>query len=252
MRRITSVEILDQGLASRQEVESNLSDLWRINRYFGGVASSRRLLARFFERTAKRHLRVLEVGAGDGRLAARLRDDLSRQGITAEFVVLDRQLTHLLAGRPAAEGVHPVVADAIELPFAAGSFDLATCNLLFHHFSGEQALAVLRNLAAVARHGVLINDVERSWLAYLFVRFVPWFWRARISRLDGMASIRQAYTATELEGIAQAAGFKNFEVYRIALCRLGLVLWKSSADGFRHGRDQIEVQTQEESYEYAP
>jgi ubiquinone/menaquinone biosynthesis C-methylase UbiE len=226
MRRVTSVELLDQGLASRQELEGNLNDLWRANRYLGGVSSSRRLLRRFFERSPRRHLRVLEVGAGDGRLAGRLRRDLSRQGIKAEFVVLDRRLDHLLSGRPVAEGLRPVAADLMELPFAEGSFDLATCNLVFHHFSGDQALAMLRNLAAVVRGAVLISDLERHWLPYLFARYAPWFWQVRVSRLDGMASVRQAYTRSELEEIARAAGFRDFEVHRIVPYRLGLVLWK--------------------------
>jgi ubiquinone/menaquinone biosynthesis C-methylase UbiE len=229
MRRVTSLEILDQGLASPEELEGNLNDLWRINRYLGGVACSRRLLGRFLDRAPKRNLRVLEVGAGDGRLAALLRRDLHRQGITAEFVVLDRRLDHLLAGSPGADGLHPVVADALSLPFAEGSFDLATCNLLFHHFSGGEALAMLRSLAATVSGAVLINDLERHWLAYLFVRFAPWFWRERVSRLDGMASVRQAYTRPELEVIAKAAGFTDFEVHRIAPYRLGLVLWKDRA-----------------------
>ena len=230
MRRVTSIEMLDQGLDSREELLGNLRDLWRINRYLGGVASSRRLLERFLERAGQRRLRILEVGAGDGRMAAQLRRDLSRRGIKAEFIVLDRRLTHLLAGEPVAEGLHPVVADALHLPFAEGTFDLAFCNLLFHHFSGVQALAILRNLAAVAQGAVLINDLERHWLAYLFVRFAPqFFWHARVTRLDGVASVRQAYTRSELEGIARAAGFSEFEVHRIVPYRLGLVLWKVQA-----------------------
>src|ERR1700722_4999045 len=179
MRRVPSIELLDQGIASRKELEGNMNDLWRANRYLGGVSGSHRLLGRFLERAPRRHLRVLEVGAGDGRLAARLRRDLNRQGITADFVVLDRRLEHLLAGRPGAEGLRPVVADTLQLPFAEGSFDLATCNLLFHHFSGGQALTMLRSLARVARGAVLINDLERHWLAYLFARFAPLFWQER-------------------------------------------------------------------------
>lgn len=221
--------MLDLGLATRDEIKANFDDLWRINRYLGGVACSRRLLGRFFERATKRKLRVLDVGAGDGRLAAQLQSELARQGIAAEFVVLDRRLDHLLTGVPRAAGVKAVVADALALPFAEGSFDVATCNLLFHHFSGPRALAVLRSLARVARDAVLINDLERHWLAYLFVRFVPWFCRERVSRLDGIASVRQAYTSLEVESMARAAGFSDFEIHRVVPYRLGVLLWKAPA-----------------------
>src|SRR6516164_728872 len=100
MRRITSIELLDQGVASIEEIRGNLADLWRVNRYLGGVSNNMRLLRRFFHRTGKRRVRVLEVGAGDGRLAACLGRELRQQGIEAEFFVLDWRLGHLLAGRP--------------------------------------------------------------------------------------------------------------------------------------------------------
>ncbi|HEY6291640.1 MAG TPA: methyltransferase domain-containing protein [Terriglobia bacterium] len=227
MRRITSVELLDLGLLKPDEVQGNLDDLWRINRYLGGVSGSLSLLGRYFRRTGRRRLRVLDVGAGDGRLAGSLRRELRHWGIEAEFFVLDCRLSHLEVGRPVTEGLHPVVANAVALPFRERSFDLVTCNLFLHHFSGERALALLGALGSVARDAVVINDLARHWLPFLFVRVAPWFWRHRASRLDGMASVRQAYTRSELEELASAAGFGDFEVYPMAPFRLGLTLWNT-------------------------
>jgi SAM-dependent methyltransferase len=208
-----------------EEIQGNLADLWRVNRYLGGVSNNMRLLRRFFRRTGKLRVRVLEVGAGDGRLAAHLRRELRKQGVAADFFVLDCRLCHLLAGRPDAPGVHPVVADALALPFAQSTFDIVTCNLFLHHFSGARALQLLTALASVAREAVLINDLRRHWLPYWFVRLTPWLWREEMSRLDGMASTRQAYTRAELIELAGAARFSDFEVHRLAPFRLGLVLW---------------------------
>lgn len=229
MRRISSVELLDHGLLTADELHTNLDDLWHVNRYLGGVSGTLCLFGRFLLRTGKRRARVLEVGAGDGRLAGRLRSELRRRGVEAHFSVLDYRQSHLQVGRPVADGLHPVVANALALPFREGSFDLVICNLFFHHFSGEQALALLGSLAAVAHDAIIINDIERHWLPYLFVRLAPWFWRHRVSRLDGVASVRQAYTQPELNELASAAGFGDFEVHRIVPFRLGLVLWKTPA-----------------------
>ncbi|HXJ91662.1 MAG TPA: methyltransferase domain-containing protein [Terriglobia bacterium] len=225
MRRVTSIELLDQGAGSLEEIQGNLADLWRVNRYLGGVFNNLRLLRQFFRQTEKRRVRVLEVGAGDGRLAARLRRELSKQGIDADFFVLDCQLSHLLMGRPDTQEVHPVVADALALPFAPSSFDIVTCNLFLHHFSGARALQLLKALASMAREAVLINDLRRHWLPYWFVRLTPWLWRVEMSRLDGMASARQAYTRAEVVALASAASLGDFEVHRLAPFRLGLVLW---------------------------
>jgi len=73
---------------------------------------------------------------------------------------------------------------------------------MLHHFSGERAIQLLNTLASAARDAVMINDLHRHWLPWFFVRAVPWFWSHRVSRLDGAASVRQAYTAPELIDLA--------------------------------------------------
>lgn len=225
MRRNPSLELLDSGLLSQDEIRSNLDDLWRINRYLGGVSGCLHLLAYALGRTGRRRLRVLEVGAGDGRVAGRMCQILRQRGIEAEFFTVDRRLKHVQLGRPGLEGIHPIVANALMLPFKEGSFDLVTCNLLLHHFSGKEAVGLLAALGSVARHAVLINDIERHWLPYLLFRATSWLWRSNVSRLDGLASIRQAYRGSELKELASAAGFDDFEVHQMVPFRLGLVLW---------------------------
>lgn len=226
MRRITTTELLDDDLGTPDEISTSLDDLWRINRHLGGVSSSLRMLGRFFSRTGAQSACILDVGCGDSRLAAYLRKVLSRRGIRAEFFVLDRRLTHLKSGKPAAIGLQPVVADVFAMPFAEGSFDLVMCNLFLHHFSGEKARELLRLLAAVAKSAVLVNDLERHVLPLLFIRLGYPFARSRLTRHDGPASVRQAYTRGELQALASDAGFRNFEVRRVPPYRLGLTLWK--------------------------
>jgi ubiquinone/menaquinone biosynthesis C-methylase UbiE len=229
MRRVPCEELLDYDRGSPEEVAGNLDDLWAINRWLGGISTWRALLDAFFARAGRHPVRILEVGAGDARLACRLRFELAQRGITARFVVLDRRITHLLHGQVPADGLQPIVADALALPFPERSFDVAMCNLVFHHFSGPAAVAFLHALGRVAREAVLINDLERHWLPYAFIRLVPGFTSNRMSRHDAAASVRQAYTRQELAALAREAGFQDFEVRRFLLFRLGLILWKSHA-----------------------
>lgn len=227
MRRTTSVELLDDDRGTPAEIERSLDDLWRINRWLGGVSSSLHLLERFFARTGPHPVRVLDVGAGDSRLAGRLQSELRRRNLRAEFVVLDRRWSHLRRGDPAASGLKPVVADVFNLPFPDGSFNVVMSNLFFHHFSGDAAQNLLRRLAGVASEAVVVNDLERNLLPYLFIRLGYPFARSPITRHDGPASVRQAYTRRELRALAEDAGFRDFEVRRLVPFRLGLTLWKN-------------------------
>lgn len=227
MRRVTTEELLDNDRGTPQEIARSFDDLWRINRWLGGMSNCLQMTGRVFARTGARTARILDVGAGDARLAQRLQEELSRRGIRAQFVALDRRITHLRNGE--SNGLPVVAADVFNLPFAEGSFDIVMCNLFLHHFSGPNAVDLLRRMALVARDAVIINDLERNLLPYLFIRAAFPFARSRITRFDGPASVRQAYTREELRRLAESAGFRNFEINRMGAYRLGLTIWKGNA-----------------------
>lgn len=227
MRRVPSQEWLDDDLGTPGEIEQSFDDLWRINRWLGGTSGCLRLLGQFYARTGRRHARILEVGSGDSRLAAHLREELARRSLSAEFVVVDRRLSHLKNYHHFCQGLSRVVGDALEIPFARESFDAVMCNLFLHHFSGEQAAELLQRLAEAATGAVLINDLERHILPYLFIRIALPFARSRITRHDGPASVRQAYTRNELRALVLQAGFSKFEIKRLPAFRLGATIWKT-------------------------
>jgi SAM-dependent methyltransferase len=225
--RVPSQEWLDDDLGTSEEIRQSFDDLWRINRWLGGVSGCLRLLDRYFDRRGSRHARILEVGAGDSRLAAHLQSELARRNRSVEFVALDRRLSHLRNGNHSLGMLSRVAADVSHLPFAEKSFAVVICNLFLHHFSGDEAVKLLQQFAGVASDAVLVNDLERNLLPYLFIRLGWPFARSRITRHDGAASVRQAYTKDELAALAVRAGFANFEVERLPAFRLGLALWKT-------------------------
>ena len=136
MRRITCSELLDEDRGTPRDIQNSLDDLWRINRWLGGVTSSLRLLEGVWARAEVHPVRILDVGAGDARLAVHLQMELRKRGVRAEFTVLDRHVTHLRNGHRSAAVPQSVVADALALPFAEGSFNVVMCNLFFHPFFG--------------------------------------------------------------------------------------------------------------------
>jgi ubiquinone/menaquinone biosynthesis C-methylase UbiE len=226
MRRVPSQEWLDDDIGTPEEIRQSFDDLWRINRWLGGVSGCLHLLDHFFARRGSRRARVLDIGSGDARLAAHLQSELMRRNRNVQFVALDRRLSHLRNGSHSAGKLPRVAADIFNCPFAENSFDAVMCNLFLHHFSGDEAVKLLQRFAGMATDAVLINDLERHPLPFAFIH-IPWpFARSRITRHDGAASVRQAYTKDELAALARRAGFARFEVERLPAFRLGLTLWK--------------------------
>ena len=226
--RIESDEILDEQNAPRADMERSLRDLRRINRYLRGITVYRRMLAHF---AAARS--VLDVGTGTS-------DDLEAVPHIPLRIGLDFKIEHLVygveqasglppkaRGTPAPHRIHRVVGDAQRLPFRDGAVDVVTSAHFFHHFSPDENVAILRESLRVARDGVAVNDTQRHLLAWLFIKLVAALHLVgRITRYDGPASVRQAYTLDEARGIAERVKAK-FAIVRMWPFRLGILLWKT-------------------------
>ena len=55
--------------------------------------------------------------------------------------------------------------DLFDLP-AGNLYDIVHSTLVLHHFNGESAARALQKMHALARHGVVVNDLHRHPAAY--------------------------------------------------------------------------------------
>jgi ubiquinone/menaquinone biosynthesis C-methylase UbiE len=142
---------------------------------------------------------------GDDRGQARR---LGRQGRQARVVVVERDAAALALARRVSVAYPEIAlvrADASALPFRRGAFDVVTSGLLLHHLEPDAAVATLRDMAAVARGGVLVNDLLRTRLAWGLVWLATRLCAChRFSRHDGPLSVRRAYSPDELRRLAEA------------------------------------------------
>jgi hypothetical protein len=224
MQRVNTQEILDSDACPPVEVETSLRDLCRINRWFGGVATTRRLIERVASATGTRHFSVLEVAAGFGEVSRIAGQQLARKDITLKVTDLDRVRTHLLRGNRA------VVADALALPFPDCSFDLVSCSLFAHHLEPTDLVRFAGEALRVSRFAILVNDLVRHplHLALVYAGFP--LMRSYVSRVDGLASVRRAYVPEEMRRILSAAAkpAPRIEISRHFLFRMGAIAWKDS------------------------
>src|SRR4051794_38072521 len=70
-KREQQPELLNQEVGSLADVCSNLTEMWRLNRYFGGVESLTRHLYPLL-RQGSQPLRVVDIGTGSGEMGALL------------------------------------------------------------------------------------------------------------------------------------------------------------------------------------
>ena len=196
-------ELLDGRELHALELRRNLGEMAMLNRLPGGVASSVSAVVRLLEPGSA----VLDVGTGSADFAHRL-----RQRTQGPIVLADVDAEVLEVARSNVAGMDDVTlleADVRALPLKDGAVGVAHSSLLLHHLDPPDAVAALAEMRRVALHGVVVNDLRRSRLAYAMTAVpILALARARSTRHDGLLSARRAYTVDELDDLAADAGLR--------------------------------------------
>jgi SAM-dependent methyltransferase len=168
-----------------------------VNRWLGARRSLLGAARPYLDRARPR---LLDVGCGSADLAA-----LMVRAAPALFAVgVDLKLLHV---KQAPACVRTVVADVRQLPFPPLSFDVVTACLFLHHFDARQLAPVLRSLWQLAGRALIVSDLQRARVPYVFGRAAfGWLFRSRVSVQDGLISIRRGFTCDELRQAFREAG----------------------------------------------
>ncbi len=210
--RSAQQEIMDDVSIQDARLDDALRELAVINARLGGDATSRKGVRQCLGRMpARETLSVLDVGAGGAGLLPVIASLHPRIAVTS----LDLNLG---ACRRAA-GMRPsgpvVNGSAFALPFRDRSFDIVHASLFLHHLTERDLGAVLPSLHAIARHGVVINDLRRSVVSWIGVALLTrMFSRSEMIRHDAPLSVRRGFTRGELTRLCSALASGSFTIQR--------------------------------------
>lgn len=201
-------ELLDQKSGNAREVEKSLRDIARINQFLGGADVIENALWPLLENRSE--ATVLDVGTASADIPRRLVRSAEKRGIKLTILAADLLERHLRIARRDCAGfpaIFPLGADAFSLPLRDQSVDVVLASLFLHHFRAPQIALLLREFERVSRAGFICNDTVRDAVPLAFFRIAaPIFARSYLTRYDGAASIRRAYTAPEMREIVAESG----------------------------------------------
>jgi 2-polyprenyl-3-methyl-5-hydroxy-6-metoxy-1,4-benzoquinol methylase len=198
--------------------EAALDGLARLNRWSRAAPTLWSAVARLARGAgaARRPLRLLDVACGGGDVPVALALRARRAGLDLQVSACDRSPTALTRARAHAlrHGADvrftpcDVLADALP-----GPAEIVTCSLFLHHLTDAQAVALLAGLGAAATRAVLVADLRRTRaglaLAGACTRLAT---RSPLVHADGPASVRAAFTPSELADLARRAGLHDARV----------------------------------------
>jgi hypothetical protein len=203
MKREVVPEILDRLPPEDPAARASRRDLRRINAWMGNET----WLESVLRSEAKPGDKILELGAGDGALAGKVRPALPE---SVRWTGLD------LAPKPDRWEGGWIQGDLLEAGWPEA--DIVVANLVLHHFGPE----------ALERLGRRIPAGVRTWVANEPARRARHVWQTRllfllganaVTRHDAPASVRAGFAGDELP---EALGFSEREwAWRVELTGWG-------------------------------
>ena len=223
-------ELMDDPALDASEHRRALAGLARINAVSRAGAGLWRSVQGLIGQ--KRIVSLLDVAVGSGDVLVDTSLRAKRQGVALALEACDISPEALAATSRRAEdaglgiGMHrrDVVRDG--LPHADASVDVVTCSLFLHHLTEAQAIGVLREMARVARLGVVVSDLRRCREGRLSAVVVSrLLTRSRVVWVDAVRSYEGAFEVGEMRSMANAAGMAGAIVERSWPLRMTLV-WR--------------------------
>ena len=227
-------ELLDTpGTVSATTLAHNLRDIRRVNRFAGGTAVVLRHLPALLGGVSRgTPVTLLDIATGSGDIPRALVRWGRRRGYDLRVLATDVSEGVLAVARRETVDEPAIaleVCDARALPYRDGAFDIAVCSLALHHFRRAEAIRVLAEMGRVARRGVILNDLVRTWPGYVGAWLLGNATTTnRLTRHDAPLSVLRAFTPDELAAMAREAGLTDIAVTPHLFWRMALVARRSA------------------------
>jgi ubiquinone/menaquinone biosynthesis C-methylase UbiE len=201
-QRSEQAELMDNFTGPIEELETVLNDITRVNRVLGGNKITLDAVFKLIEVYPKESYTILDMGCADGNMLRTIAKEAKKRNIKVKLIGVDLNADALKLARRASLDFPEITYKAMDIlttDFSDFECDIVTTTLTLHHFEDEGIMKFLHQFERLSKIGIVINDLERSKLAYmLFKAFSLIFLNTKTARVDGLISITRSFSKSEL------------------------------------------------------
>ncbi|MDY8136107.1 methyltransferase domain-containing protein [Aquimarina sp. 2201CG5-10] len=201
-------ELMDDFEMQGETLEKTLKDIAKLNKWLGGNRITIKGVTFLLKKLSKdKTYHITDIGCGNGdmlRAIAKLGRKLGYQfkllGIDANKFTIENAKELSIHYPEISYQVDDIFNDS----YARQNFDIVLCTLTLHHFNNQQIEDLLYTLNKQTSVGVVINDLQRSKLAYYLFKLVcAIFINNPMAKYDGAISILRGFRKNELKKFAE-------------------------------------------------
>jgi SAM-dependent methyltransferase len=212
-------EIMDDLSIRDDRIDSALTELKTINLYLGGNRVSQNGLRILDTGNAKKI--ILDIGSGASDILLNLKINNSFDIYSLD--INPRACSFLKKSFP---DVKTVCGNVFALPFKS-KFDIIHASLFFHHFRKDDIIKMINSLLELTCSGIIINDLRRSWLAWLGISILTFlFSGSELVKNDGPLSVKRGFIKKDWKSILDVIAPSHFVIKRKWAFRWMIIIYK--------------------------
>lgn len=197
-------EIMDDFELQGEELRKTLDDLDRVNKWLGGNKVTVEGVDKILKSACfAQPVSITDVGCGNGSLLKEVADYGRSHGIKMNLQGIDANEHTIGIAKENTKDYPEITFEAQDIfseAFKAKEVDIILCTLTMHHFKDKEIEEILHVFSNICQMGIVINDLQRSKLAYyLFEAFSAFFIKNDIARRDGLTSVLRSFKKDDLE-----------------------------------------------------
>lgn len=208
---------MDDFSLEGEELREALDKIASINQLLGGnkvtLDGVEQLLANI---SLNGTITIVDVGCGNGDMLRTLAQYGKNKGLVFELIGIDANgftVNHAQQLSAEYENISFRCEDIFDASFKEVKADLFLCTLTLHHFKNEEIEYLLPLFYRNSRLGIVINDLQRSGLAYRLFQLLCFVFRLNtMSREDGLISILRGFTKEELTLFSIQMNFNRWSI----------------------------------------
>jgi 2-polyprenyl-3-methyl-5-hydroxy-6-metoxy-1,4-benzoquinol methylase len=215
--RTDEPETMDDFAMEGEILRDALDKIAKINQLLGGNQLTLRGVQKLLGSISKTAtITIVDVGCGNGDMLRSLADYGLKNNLDFQLIGIDANnftVNHAQQLSRNYPNVSYQCEDIFDENFAKLKYDIVLCTLTLHHFKDNEIIHLLNVFNANSNIGIVINDLQRSAIAYRLFQALCFVFRLNdMSREDGLISILRGFKKVELIHFSEKLKFSNYKI----------------------------------------
>ncbi len=216
--RTDTLETMDDFAMEGEILRDALDKIAKINQLLGGNQLTLQGVQDLTSSISKSNeIVIVDVGCGNGDMLRTLADFGLKNKLKFQLIGIDANsftISHAQQLSQNYPNIRYRCEDIFETSFKELKYDIVLCTLTLHHFKNNEIVDLLNLFYANSAIGIVINDLQRSAIAYRLFQALCFVFRLNeMSREDGLTSILRGFKKEELIHFSKKLSFKNYKIH---------------------------------------